>query len=386
MLLSSRYTQTLLSVLLTGCLIASSWASHPSPTMSSVDEKTEAKHSQTIHLSSSLYFMTPGGEPTQVSSGDYLVETREDWIQLTPINGEHFDSILLEAQKVQLAEPVKSEEAQLRAGPTEHPDLHPLVLLSTTGMAYEAVGSETGVWPRWGWSSIKKAAKKVGGGVKSTAKKVGSGVKKGAKAVSGAGKRVGRSAVSGAKRVGSGVYRGAKSVGKAGKYVGRKTIRGARRVGSGVKSGAKAVVGAGKFAGRKAISGVKKVGSGIKAGAQAARNQFCPSDPKPTKPFIRTNEKNYREPASDYLKLAYRWAPVHYQDTARNPKADYITNFDYDGDWRATNNWDNLHRAPLRAYVYYSLTETKTHWFVMYMFFHPRDYAACLPTGGFWSR
>ena len=58
-----------------------------------------------------------------------------------------------------------------------------------------------------------------------------------------------------------------------------------------------------------------------------------------------------------------------------------MTNFDYDNDWVATNNWDNLHRTPLRAYMYYSVTETKTHWFVMYSSFHPRDYAACIPTG-----
>ena len=331
MLLNSRYTQTLLSVLLTGCLIAPSWASQPSPSMSSVGEKTGTQSSQTINLPSSLFFMTPGGEPTQVSSGDYLVETREHWIQLTPIHGEHFDSVLLEAQKIQLAEPVESMDVQLRTAPAEHPDLHPLVLLSTTGMAYEAVGSETGVWPRWGWSSIKNTAKKVGGGVKNAAKKVGSGVKRGARTVAGASKRVGRTVWSGAKKVGSGVKRG--------------TIA---------------------------------VGSGIKRGAQAARNQFCPSDPKPQTPFIQTNAQNYREPSSDYLKLAYRWAPVHYQDTASNPKADYITNFDYDGDWRATNNWDNLHRAPLRAYAYYSVSETKTHWFIMYGFFHPRDYAACI--------
>ena len=160
MVLSSRYTQTLLSVLLTGCLIAPSWANQHSPNMTSLGEKTTPQNSQTITLPSNLFFMTPGGEPTQVSSGDYLVETREDWIQLTPINGEHFDSILLEAQKVQLTEPVESTDAQLRTAPDEHPDLHPLVLLSTTGVAYEAVGSETGVWPRWGWSSVKNAAKK----------------------------------------------------------------------------------------------------------------------------------------------------------------------------------------------------------------------------------
>ena len=83
-----------------------------------------------------------------------------------------------------------------------------------------------------------------------------------------------------------------------------------------------------------------------------------------------------RTPPARDPELAYHWAPIHYQDTAGNGKADYITRFDYDGDWRALNNWDNLNRFPLRAYVYYSVSETDTHWFIAYGFFHPRDWAS----------
>lgn len=75
------------------------------------------------------------------------------------------------------------------------------------------------------------------------------------------------------------------------------------------------------------------------------------------------------------LQLAYRWAPVHYQDTDdSNAKADYITKFDYDGNFFGNNNWDNLNSGNLSAYAYYSVVETNTHWFIIYMFYHPRDW------------
>jgi hypothetical protein len=75
------------------------------------------------------------------------------------------------------------------------------------------------------------------------------------------------------------------------------------------------------------------------------------------------------------LELAYRWAPVHYQDTDdTNPKADYITKFDYDGNYLANDNWENLSKGDLSAYAYYSVVETSTHWFITYSFYHPRDW------------
>jgi hypothetical protein len=77
---------------------------------------------------------------------------------------------------------------------------------------------------------------------------------------------------------------------------------------------------------------------------------------------------------SDF-EIAFAHAPVHYQDTDDSrPKADYITLFNYDGDWRANNNWDHLNNFPLPAHVYYSVVETCTHWFIGYAFFHPQDW------------
>src|SRR5215218_536847 len=74
--------------------------------------------------------------------------------------------------------------------------------------------------------------------------------------------------------------------------------------------------------------------------------------------------------------VAAAFAPVFYQGLGDNARADYITNFDFDGDWRGDNNWANADdkRFKMRAYVYYAVSETPTHFFVHYALFHPRDY------------
>ncbi|HAA13580.1 MAG TPA: hypothetical protein DCE41_18555 [Cytophagales bacterium] len=81
-----------------------------------------------------------------------------------------------------------------------------------------------------------------------------------------------------------------------------------------------------------------------------------------------------------YENLVYHHAPVHYQDVDRtgshglSGKGDYLTAYDYDGDLNAKNNWDNLGRYSANAVVYYSVAETSTHFFIIYAFFHPRDW------------
>jgi Zn-dependent protease with chaperone function len=74
--------------------------------------------------------------------------------------------------------------------------------------------------------------------------------------------------------------------------------------------------------------------------------------------------------------IAARFAPVFHQALGPAPRFDYITNFDFDGDWRGDNNWNNAEdrRYALKGYVYYSVFETCTHFFVHYAAFHPRDY------------
>lgn len=71
-------------------------------------------------------------------------------------------------------------------------------------------------------------------------------------------------------------------------------------------------------------------------------------------------------------KVAEHHAPLIYQ--AADTSADYITNFDFDGDNIGNNNWENQEKFPNKAYVYYAVSETKTHVFLFYGLFHPRDY------------
>lgn len=92
--------------------------------------------------------------------------------------------------------------------------------------------------------------------------------------------------------------------------------------------------------------------------------------PKPSKKF--------------YNQLVHRWAPVHYQDvhnTSRvgglNGVSDYVTRINYDGEWDTSNNWDNLDESyvDLSASCYYSVAETPDYWFLIYAFYHPRDWS-----------
>jgi len=76
-----------------------------------------------------------------------------------------------------------------------------------------------------------------------------------------------------------------------------------------------------------------------------------------------------------YRALAEHHAPLVCQETWFQPKADFLARFDYDGDWRGDNNWDNLPEGSSQAYVYYAATETATHYFLVYNFFYPRDYS-----------
>ncbi len=76
-------------------------------------------------------------------------------------------------------------------------------------------------------------------------------------------------------------------------------------------------------------------------------------------------------------ELALRWAPIHYQDTdSSNYDADYLSAVDFDGDWDMLNNWEHQDDNPswLKGAVSYSVVETSTHWFIVYAFFHPRDW------------
>jgi hypothetical protein len=76
-----------------------------------------------------------------------------------------------------------------------------------------------------------------------------------------------------------------------------------------------------------------------------------------------------------HRRLAEHYAPVVFQES-RSAVLDYITKFDYDGDWLGDNNWRNAYLHELPGYVYYSVIESSRHYFVTYAFYHPRDYTA----------
>lgn len=82
-----------------------------------------------------------------------------------------------------------------------------------------------------------------------------------------------------------------------------------------------------------------------------------------------------------YRELAEFYAPVIFQD-AHSEYLDYITRFDFDGDWNGANNWANAYLFELPAYVYYAVIESDYHYFITYAFFHPRDYTG-QPMEGF---
>ena len=106
----------------------------------------------------------------------------------------------------------------------------------------------------------------------------------------------------------------------------------------------------------------------------------CLDDPSET--LGETSAELSAASAADRAALALRWAPVHYQDVdqtgshALGGAADYIAAYDFDGNLNGRDNWDHAGNAafPLRATGYYSVVETSSHWFVVYTFFHPRDW------------
>jgi hypothetical protein len=86
----------------------------------------------------------------------------------------------------------------------------------------------------------------------------------------------------------------------------------------------------------------------------------------------------FAQPTVNPYSLARHWAPVIHQGAAS--EQDFLTRVDYDGDWVGNNNWENLPTGDLSAWVYYSVIETETHWFIFYSLFHPRDYEPyCFP-------
>jgi hypothetical protein len=81
------------------------------------------------------------------------------------------------------------------------------------------------------------------------------------------------------------------------------------------------------------------------------------------------------------MTLAVRWVPTvdQYFNTAGNSsqanpaQEDTATMFNFDLDWRANNNWDNLNYYKLKPpAVYYSVVEGGKCYYLGYYFYYPR--------------
>lgn len=104
--------------------------------------------------------------------------------------------------------------------------------------------------------------------------------------------------------------------------------------------------------------------------------------------LLDSGETEAESPEARARAVAAIFAPIFYQALGEEPRYDYITNFDFDGDWTGDNNWDNAanHKHPLAAWTYYAVRETSTHYFLHYAVFHPRDYKGGLGRGTLLSR
>ncbi|MBX7221276.1 MAG: hypothetical protein K1Y36_15110 [Blastocatellia bacterium] len=108
---------------------------------------------------------------------------------------------------------------------------------------------------------------------------------------------------------------------------------------------------------------------------EGADTRQAPVPPAATQPVTTVTPTGYSTEALD-KEIAGRFAPIFIQSLGDSPRFDYITKFDFDGDWKGTNNWENAanQKYPLTANVYFSLCESQTHYFIHYAAFHPRDY------------
>ena len=113
----------------------------------------------------------------------------------------------------------------------------------------------------------------------------------------------------------------------------------------------------------------------VTLGGKQAQSAIEVSSKAPS--YRKAERTNFQaEPKNDpYVPLAEHYAPWIAQETWFTPKADYLARFDYDGDWKGDDNWEDLETGSSQAYVYYTAMETATHWFLIYNFYHPRDYS-----------
>jgi len=106
------------------------------------------------------------------------------------------------------------------------------------------------------------------------------------------------------------------------------------------------------------------------------RWSFGPQEPMPARielgweEAMADGEISQEEIAVHYAPEIHAAVNVLLSDSGRG---DFLAAVDFDGDWKAINNWEHMTDNPLLATVYYSVQETATHYFAGYYFYHPRD-------------
>ncbi|GAB6899131.1 hypothetical protein JCM9957A_22210 [Kineosporia succinea] len=109
--------------------------------------------------------------------------------------------------------------------------------------------------------------------------------------------------------------------------------------------------------------------SNVRAAYAELSSVTAPPLPPPPPPPPVVTERPYDRFVASY------WAPYILQRTAPTRHWDYLAPVDYDGDWDTRNNWENADRRELlKGTAYFSVVETPSHWFVLYAFYHPRDW------------
>lgn len=76
-----------------------------------------------------------------------------------------------------------------------------------------------------------------------------------------------------------------------------------------------------------------------------------------------------------HLELARTYAPaIYHAIDPEGGRQDLPTRVDFDDTLRGDDNWETFPRWELPPVVYYAVLETRTHWFLSYHLFHPRDW------------
>ena len=102
--------------------------------------------STTITVDRAVHVTTAEGSDLVLDVGDYVVESAEEWIRITPSNGKAVDAHLLEAHTGKHEESLTDPLAISATG--IEPDSHHLVLLLPDGKSFEATGSYSGIRSR----------------------------------------------------------------------------------------------------------------------------------------------------------------------------------------------------------------------------------------------